>query len=93
MTYILTNVTDHDGNIKQDFLQELRDKHPEMKGKLLYPLNPGLIQRGMYRLCLFWTDGTEMILRTSLVTDCKHQNDEYMVTTLNSIYTLRQVEK
>lgn len=90
--YKIIKVTDREGNIKEEFMRELMTVHPNMMGKLLYPLNRELVDAGMMRLCFIWTDNSNKVLRTSIIQDYTHQNKTTVVTTENSIYTLERME-
>lgn len=87
--YKIINVTDKEGNVKEEFMEELRETHPDMAGKLLYPITKETI--GLIRMCLLWTDNSDKILRTSIVEDYEMKGNIVTVTTENSIYTLEKV--
>lgn len=84
--YKVINITDRKGNVKKEFLEELRQVHPDMSGLLLYPLSSA------NRLCLLWADKSEKILRTSLIESYKEDVYTVTVVTENSIYTLERVK-
>ena len=89
--YRIINITDKAGNIKEDFIAELKAVHPEMKGQLLYPINQELVGMGL-RLCFVWADKSEKMLRTSLIEDFSEKGNFMIITTLNSIYTLERMK-
>ena len=83
--YKIINVTDHAGNIKVEFMESLKENHPEMRGVLLYPLNTAT------RLCFIWADKSDKMLRTSPVDKYKEVNGVLKIKTQNSIYTLERI--
>lgn len=86
--YKIINITDRQGNVKEKFMKELAVEHPEMTGKLLYPITKGTI--GMIRMCFIWLDRSDRILRTSIVEDVQETKDQLTVITENSIYVLEK---
>ena len=83
--YKLTNVTDREGNIKVEFMESLKDEHPEMNGYFLYPISTAI------RLCFIWADKSDTMMRTSPVDKYKEVNGVLKVKTQNSIYTLERI--
>lgn len=61
--YKITNVTDRSGNIKQNFIDELKSVHSNLSGEILYPelTNVG----GYFRFV--WDDDSGKILKTSTI--------------------------
>lgn len=84
--YKIINITDHTGNIKEVFLEELRNEHKDMTGYFLYPISTAT------RLCFIWADKSNKILRTSIVKDYTEDNKVLKVKTENSIYILERVK-
>jgi len=84
--YKIINITDRAGNVKETFIKELRQMHPDMKGLLLYPLSTA------QRLCFVWADKSEKMLRTSPIESYKEDVYTVTVITENSIYTLERVK-
>ena len=90
--YRIVNVTDKDFNVKQDFIEQMKQSHPSMSGEILYPdcLTPGTF------LMLVWDDCSGKMLRTSRVekiTGKIESGDQYLIiTTRNSIYTLEKIK-
>lgn len=84
--YKVINVTDKEGNIKEEFMEKLRQVHPDMKGLLLYPLSTA------QRLCFVWADKSEKMLRTSPIEGYKEDVYTVTVITENSIYTLERMK-
>lgn len=85
--YKITNVTDRDGNVKEVFMQKMKQSHPSMCGELLFS---GWMEIGS-RLCLVWDDNSNKMLRTSpIVDDVIREEGKIIVTTMNSIYTLEK---
>ena len=85
--YKITNVTDREGNIKVEFMESLKNEHPEMNGYFLYPLHTAT------RLCFIWADKSDKMLRTSPVDKYKEVNGVLKVKTQNSIYTLERMDR
>lgn len=83
--YKIINVTDREGNVKEEFMKEMAAAHPKMSGQLLYPLS------SVRCLCLVWTDRSDKMLRTSTILDYSEQDNLIIVTTMNSIYTLEKI--
>ena len=91
--YRITNVTDRCGVVKQEFIDKMKEKHPNLKGKILNKAN---LKGNIFLDCMRfeWADDSGLMLRTSLVTEFKEDGDVITITTLNSIYTLeREVNK
>ena len=86
MKYKITNITDRAGNVKEEFMAELKAAHPEMSGVLLYPISKESVD--MMPLCLLWTDRSDKMLRTSTIAGYNEAGDIITVTTRNSVYTL-----
>lgn len=89
--YKIINVTDREGNVKEEFMKEMAAAHPGMSGKLLYPINKNLVNTYLISLCLVWTDRSDKMLRTSTILDYSEQDNLIIVTTMNSIYTLEKI--
>ena len=89
--YKIINVTDRDGNVKEEFMKELETNHPEMAGQLLYPITKDL--KGLIRMCFVWTDNSDTVLSTSIVEDYQETKELLKVITENSIYTLEKINK
>ena len=84
--YKIVNVTDRDGNIKQAFIDELKNVHPDLSGEILYP---ELTKAGGH-LCLLWNDDTGKMLRTSTIEEYVANGNTIKVVTRNSIYYLEK---
>lgn len=90
--YRIVNITDREGNVKQDFIDELKVIHPELVGKIL---NKDIFKTktsDLFMTCLHfeWADDTHKMLVTSIVTDYVEDGDKIVVTTMNSIYTFEK---
>ena len=75
-------VSNRDGSVKEEFLKELQETHPDMTGECI--INPTIGKR----LLLDWEDDSGKILRTSEIvelTENKYKNTLVIVTE-NSIY-------
>ena len=84
--YRIVNITDREGNVKQDFIEELHLIHPELVGEILHP---ELVKVGGH-FCFAWNDDTGKMLRTSTIEDCFNNKDTVKVVTRNSIYYLKK---
>ena len=87
--YRIVNITDREGNVKQDFIDELHLIHTELVGEILYP---ELIKVGGH-FCFVWNDDSEKMLRTSTIEDYFSNEDTVKVVTRNSIYYLQKENK
>lgn len=90
--YRIVNITDREGNVKEEFINKLKIIHPELVGKIL---NKDIFKTktwDLFMTCLKfeWTDNTHKMLVTSIVTDYVEYGDKIMVTTMNSIYTFKK---
>lgn len=75
-------VANRDGSVKEEFLKELQETHPDMTGECI--LNP-TIGKG---LLLDWEDDSGKILRTSKIAELVEKKDKkkLVIVTENSIY-------
>ena len=87
--YRITNVTDKEGNVKQEFIDELKVVHPKLVGKIL---NKEVLKSDLFMDCLHfeWADDSNKMLKTSMVTDYVEDGDKIIVTTMNSVYTFEK---
>ena len=87
--YRITNVTDKEGNVKQEFIDELKVVHPKLVGKIL---NKEVLKSDLFVGCLHfeWADDSNKMLKTSIVMDYVEDNDKIIVTTMNSVYTFEK---
>ena len=87
--YRIVNITDREGNVKQDFIDELKVIHPELVGKIL---NKEVLKSDLFmgRLHFEWADDSNKMLKTSIVMDYVEDNDKIIVTTMNSVYTFEK---
>lgn len=88
--YRIINVTDKDGNAKQNLLDELRVKHPKLCGEILHK---ELLASNTFMtcLCFIWADDPDRMLRTSMVLDYIEKGNRIIATTMNSIYTFEKM--
>lgn len=87
--YRITNVADKQGNVKQEFIDELKVVHPELVGKIL---NKEVLNSDLFMGCLHfeWADDSNKMLKTSMVMDYVEDNDKIIITTMNSVYTFEK---
>lgn len=85
--YKITNVTDKNGNVKEEFFNKMKSLHPELTGTIFHL---DLFRATMINapLLFIWNDDTNKALRTSTVQDFCEDGDNIVVTTRNSIYYL-----
>lgn len=84
--YKIINVTDKEGNIKQEFINEIKSVHPNLSGELLLSESP-IVGKCLY---FVWNDNSGKILRTSTIESYNNNGDIIQVTTQNSIYYLEK---
>ena len=87
--YRIVNITDREGNVKQDFIDELHLIHPELVGDILCP---EFTKVGGY-FCFIWNDDSEKMLRTSTIENYFSNEDTVKVATRNSVYYLKILRK
>lgn len=85
--YKITNITDHQGVPKQEFFDELNEKHPGLIGEILYS---DFFEELGY-LFFVWNDNSGKMLRTSKISEVEETENGYVITTRNNIYTLEKV--
>lgn len=85
--YKIISVTDKEGNIKQDAIDQMKEICADMVGEVVFP---ELIKAGT-RFCLLWNNDSGRMMRTSLIESFDESNLELEVVTRNSVYTLRDV--
>ena len=75
-------VSNRDGSVKEEFLKELQETHPDMTGECI--INP-TVGKG---LLLDWEDDSGKILRTSKIAELieKKEKNALVIITENSIY-------
>lgn len=75
-------VSNQNGRIKEEFLKELQETHPDMTGECI--VNPTIGKR----LLLDWEDDSGKILRTSEIIELTENKDKnaLVIITENSIY-------
>lgn len=85
--YKVISVTDREGNIKQDAINEMREICDSLVGEILYPE----FVKEDYRLCLAWNNDSGRMMRTSLIESVDKENGYMKIVTRNSIYELEEV--
>lgn len=80
-------VANRDGSVKEEFLKELQETHPDMTGECI--INP-TIGKG---LLLDWDDDSGKILRTSKIVELTESKAEnaLVIITENSIYDCEMI--
>lgn len=84
--YRIVNITDREGNVKWDFINDLESVHPNLCGEIMCP---ELIQTGGH-FYFVWEDNSCKILRTSAVEAYENNGDTAKVVTKNSVYYLEK---
>ena len=84
--YRIVNITDREGNVKQDFIDKIRIDHPNMSGEII---NKGLLKA---HICMdfMWNDDSGKMLETSSVEEYIEDGDKVKVVTRNSVYYLEK---
>lgn len=86
--YRITNVTDRAGNVKHEFIAQIKETHPDLVGKIIYKENCEIYKD---RLRFEWADNSNRMLLTSTVLNYAEDIDKIIVTTMNSIYTFEAI--
>ena len=86
--YRIVKILDKNGNNKEDFFAEVKARHPNMSGEILYQ---ELIRVGGC-FCLKWDDDSESMLRTSAIEEYENDHGKVKVVTRNSIYYLEEIK-
>ena len=89
--YRIINVTDRDGNVKHEFIAQMKEVHPDLIGEIT---NKAFLKQWIpCSLRFLWNDKSGKVMLTSTVLDFVEEGDVITVTTLNSIYTIRKENK
>ena len=95
--YKLISCTDRQGIEKVEFMNELKEKHPNMIGEFIsFDALCQFVIANIPSVCVFeWFDISNKILRTSVVEYIvgKLGDDNIQVVTMNSIYEFVRVEE
>ena len=91
--YKITSVTDKSGNIKQNFIDDMKAKHgEELLGDFIYyeHMKSNLEHKPC---CYFeWADNSGKMLRTSCVESISEYDNIIKIATENSVYVFEMVE-
>ena len=93
--YKITNVTDRQGVIKQEFIKDMKLAHgDELLGDFVdYQCMKFWSDADNGISCYFeWADDSGKMLRTSRVESVTEYNDDIKITTRNSVYEFEKVE-
>ena len=93
--YKITSVTDKSGNIKQDFIDNMKLKHgEELRGDFyyLYMLKSGVANGTSPHCCFIWADDSDKMMRTSRVQSMSEWDEKIKIVTMNSVYVFEKVE-
>ena len=91
--YKITSVTDKEGSVKQEFIDDMKAKHGEellgdficyehMKNNLEYKPH----------CCFIWADNSGKMMRTSYVESVTEYDNIIKIATENSVYVFEKVE-
>ena len=87
--FVIKSITDHQGVPKQEFFDEMNEKHPGLIGEILcYEL----LQPFGY-LLFGWDDDSGKMLRTSRIEKVYGTFGGFKIVTKNSIYILERVRE
>lgn len=91
--YKIVSVTDKSGNVKWDFIDDMKSKHgEELLGDFVYyeHMKNNLENKPC---CYFeWADNSGKMLRTSLVESMSEWDNKVKIATMNSVYVFEKVE-
>ena len=86
--YKLISCSDKQGVEKVEFMNELKENHPNMMGELD-------IMDEMF--LFYWDDDSGKVLKSSQIVfmddEAVIKNDKYIITTINSVYEFIRVEE
>ena len=94
--YKITNVTDRQGVVKQDFIDDMKLKHgEELLGDFIDYQCMKFWSDANYGIsCGFeWADDSGKMLRTSKVESVAEYGDTIKIATRNSVYEFEKVEE
>lgn len=85
--YRIKFITDKNGTIKSQYMDELRKVHPTMSGEIV---DKHLLEM---HICLhfLWNDDSGKMLCTSSIDKYETTDDYFIVYTLNSVYYLSKI--
>lgn len=84
--YKIVNITDREGNVKQDFIDKLREIHPNMSGEIVHEA----LFKNHICMDFKWNDDSGKILETSIIEEYEKDENKIRVVTMNSIYYLEK---
>ena len=91
--YKVISVTDKSGNIKQDFIDDMKAKHgEELLGDFIYYEHMKNNIENKPSCCFEWADNSGKMLRTSYVESVTEYDNIIKVATRNSVYVFEKVE-
>ena len=67
--YKIVNVTDKEGHIKQDFIDELKSVHLNLSGEILYP------ELQYKELMKIYSEIHSTEIETDIILTCEHSHD------------------
>jgi hypothetical protein len=89
----ITNVTDRQGVVKQEFINDMKAKHgDELLGDFIYYDYMKSNIEHKPSCCFEWADNSGKMMRTSYVESVTEHDNIIKITTRNSVYEFEKVE-
>ena len=91
--YKITSVTDKEGSVKQEFIDDMKAKHgEELLGDFIYYEHMKNYLEHKPHCCFIWADNSGKMMRTSRVQSMSEWDNKIKVVTENSVYVFEKVE-
>ena len=91
--YKITSVTDKEGSVKQEFIDDMKAKHgEELLGDFIYYEHMKSNLEHKPCCCFEWADNSGKMLRTSYVESVTEYDNIIKIVTENSVYVFERVE-
>lgn len=91
--YKIVSVTDKSGNVKLDFIDDMKSKHgDELLGDFVYYDYMKNNIEHKPSCCFEWADNSGKMLRTSWVDSMSEWDNKVKIATMNSVYVFEKVE-
>ena len=92
--YKITNVTDKQGVVKKEFINDMKSKHgDELLGDFIYYDYMKSNIEHKPSCCFEWADDSGKMMRTSYVESVTEYDNIIKITTRNSVYEFEKVEE
>jgi hypothetical protein len=91
--YKIVSVTDKSGNVKLDFIDDMKSKHgDELLGDFVNYEHMKNNLENKPCCCFEWADNSGKMLRTSRVDSMSEWDNKVKIATMNSVYVFEKVE-